>query len=57
MLRHLGEPAAADRVETAVREVIAEGQTVPRDLGGEAGTQAFAGAVAERVARIGARVQ
>jgi len=57
MLRHLGEPAAADRVETAVREIIAEGQTVPRDLGGEAGTQAFAGAVAERVARIGVRVQ
>ena len=44
MLRHLGEPAAADRVETAVREIIAEGRTVPRDLGGEAGTQAFAGA-------------
>jgi isocitrate dehydrogenase (NAD+) len=57
MLRHLGEPAAADRVETAVREIIAEGQVVPRDLGGEAGTQAFAGAVAERVARIGVRVQ
>jgi len=57
MLRHLGEPAAADRVETAIREVIAEGQTVPRDLGGETGTQAFGAAVAERVARIGARVQ
>src|SRR3954465_5557398 len=57
MLRHLGEPAAADTVETAVREIIAEGRTVPRDLGGEAGTQEFAGAVAERVARIGVRVQ
>ena len=58
MLRHLGETAAAaERVERAVREVIAEGRTVPRDLGGEAGTQAFAGAVAERVARIGARLQ
>jgi len=57
MLRHLGEPVAADRVETAVREIIAEGQTVPRDLGGETGTQAFAAAVAERVAQIGARVQ
>src|SRR4051794_8421108 len=57
MLRHLGEPAAADTVETAVREIIAEGRTTPRDLGGEAGTQEFAGAVAERVARIGARVQ
>ena len=27
MLRHLGEPAAAERVETAVRDVIAEGRT------------------------------
>ena len=57
MLRHLSETAAAEQVETAVREIIAEGQTVPRDLGGEAGTQGFAAAVAERVARIGARVQ
>ncbi|HUS20638.1 MAG TPA: isocitrate/isopropylmalate dehydrogenase family protein, partial [Aeromicrobium sp.] len=34
MLRHLGEVDAAEQVERAVREVIAEGQTVPRDLGG-----------------------
>jgi hypothetical protein len=27
---------------------------VPRDLGGEAGTQEFAGVVAERVARLAA---
>jgi isocitrate dehydrogenase (NAD+) len=50
MLRHLGEVDAAERVETATREVIAEGRTVPRDLGGEAGTKAFAAAVADRVA-------
>ena len=55
MLRHLGETAAADVVESAVREIIAEGKTVPRDLGGETGTQAFAAAVAERVAQKGAR--
>jgi len=54
MLRHLGETAAAENVEAAVREVIAEHVTVPRDLGGEAGTQEFAGVVAERVARLGA---
>ena len=54
MPRHLGETAAAVRVETAVREVIAEGRTVPRDLGGQAGTRAFGAAVAERVARLGA---
>jgi isocitrate dehydrogenase (NAD+) len=50
MLRHLGETAAAERVEGAVRAVIGEGVTVPRDLGGSAGTRAFAAAVAERVA-------
>ena len=50
MLRHLGETVAAERVESAVRDTIAAGQTVPRDLGGTAGTKAFAAAVAERVA-------
>jgi isocitrate dehydrogenase (NAD+) len=49
MLRHLGETAAADRVETAVRAVIAEGLTTTHDLGGSAGTREFAAAVAERV--------
>src|SRR3954469_25131695 len=49
MLRHLGEPAAADTVETAVREIIAEGRTTPRDLGGEAGTSEFADAIIERL--------
>ena len=32
MLRHLGEKEAADRVETAVREVIREGRSVTYDL-------------------------
>jgi isocitrate dehydrogenase (NAD+) len=50
MLRHLGELDAAERVEIATREVIGEGRTIPRDLGGEAGTKAFAAAVADRVA-------
>ncbi len=49
MLRHLGEVAAADAVETAVRDVIAEGRTVTQDLGGTAGTRAFGEAVAARV--------
>ena len=51
MLRHLGHPDAADRVERAVRDVIAEGRTVTYDLGGTAGTRAFADAVIERLAR------
>jgi isocitrate dehydrogenase (NAD+) len=49
MLRHLGETDAADRVETAVRAVIAEGATVTYDLGGTAGTREFGRAVADRV--------
>ncbi len=49
MLRHLGETAAADRVEGAVRGVIAEGRTVTHDLGGSAGTREFGEAVADRV--------
>jgi isocitrate dehydrogenase (NAD+) len=51
MLRHLGEPAAAQRVEDAVRDVIADGRTVTYDLGGDAGTREFGEAVAERVGR------
>jgi isocitrate dehydrogenase (NAD+) len=50
LLRHRGETAAADRVEEAVRAVIAEGRTVTYDLGGSAGTREFGDAVAARVA-------
>ena len=49
MLRHLGETDAADAVEAAVREVIAEGRTVTHDLGGSSGTREFGEAVAARV--------
>src|SRR5918998_4425894 len=49
MLRHLGETDAADAVESAVREVIAEGRTVTYDLGGTGGTREFGEAVASRV--------
>jgi len=51
MLRHLGETDAADGVERAVREVIAEGETVTADLGGRAGTREFASVVAAEVQR------
>jgi isocitrate dehydrogenase (NAD+) len=50
MLRHLGEQPAAERVETAIRDVIAEGTTVTYDLGGTAGTSEFADAI---IARLG----
>ena len=49
MLRHIGETDAADRVEAAVRAVIAEGKTTTYDLGGSAGTRQFAEAVARLV--------
>jgi isocitrate dehydrogenase (NAD+) len=49
MLRHLGEQAAAVRVETAIREVIADGRRTTYDLGGEAGTSQFADAIIERM--------
>lgn len=56
MLRHLGEQAAAERVEEALREVIAEGTRTTYDLGGGAGTRAFADAIIERLgASAGAR--
>src|SRR5438477_7829272 len=51
MLRHLGETDAADGVERAVREVIAEGEMVTADLGGRAGTREFASVVAAEVQR------
>jgi isocitrate dehydrogenase (NAD+) len=49
MLRHLGEQAAAEHVEVALREVVAEGRHVTYDLGGSAGTRGFADAIIERL--------
>ncbi len=50
MLRHLGETAAADRVERALRSVIAEGRSITYDLGGSAGTSDMADAIVARLA-------
>jgi isocitrate dehydrogenase (NAD+) len=50
MLRHLGRGDAADRVESALREVIAEGRATTYDLGGPAGTSQFADAIIARLA-------
>jgi isocitrate dehydrogenase (NAD+) len=49
MLDHLGETDAARRMEQAIAAVIAEGTTVTYDLGGTAGTQEIAQAIAARV--------
>jgi len=51
MLRHLGYPAEATRLEEAVRDVIAEGVSTTYDLGGPAGTAAFADAIVARLSR------
>ena len=45
MLRYLGEKAAADRIDTAVRTVFASGQVRTGDLGGKATTGQFVDAV------------
>jgi isocitrate dehydrogenase (NAD+) len=45
MLRYIGEAEAADRIEAALSTVLAAKRTLTRDLGGSAGTQAFADAI------------
>jgi isocitrate dehydrogenase (NAD+) len=45
MLHHIDEAAAANRVQAALDKVYAEKTTLTRDVGGTAGTQAFANAV------------
>ena len=50
MLRHLGHPDVAGRLEEALRAVVAEGRSVTYDLGGNAGTSQFADAIIERLA-------
>ena len=49
MLRHLGESAAADRIETAVLALLAGGRDVTHDLGGSLGTSQFADAVIDKM--------
>ncbi len=50
MLRHIDEDATADRIHRALEQVYAEGKTLTRDVGGSAGTRAFADAVIEALA-------
>ncbi len=45
MLRHIGEIAAADRIEGALTRVLEEKKHVTRDLGGDAGTKRFTEAI------------
>jgi isocitrate dehydrogenase (NAD+) len=45
MLRHLGETAAADRIESAVRQVLEKGERTTPDLGGPASTTEMTDAI------------
>jgi isocitrate dehydrogenase (NAD+) len=45
MLRHLQFPSFADRLETAVKHVVAEGKFKTKDLGGDSTTQQVVDAV------------
>lgn len=42
MLEHIGEPETAGRITSALGEVLREGKTLTRDLGGNASTDEFA---------------
>lgn len=45
MLKYLGELKAAQKIENALKKVLAEKKYMTYDLGGKTGTQEFAGAV------------
>lgn len=45
MLRHLGEGSAADRIQSAVMEVLSEGKALTGDLGGTATTTQYTDAI------------
>jgi isocitrate dehydrogenase (NAD+) len=47
MLRHVGESAAADRIEAALISVLATPERTTRDLGGQATTTEFAHAIVQ----------
>ena len=45
MLKHIGEREAADKIQNALEKVLAEGQALTRDLGGDATTIEFTEAI------------
>ncbi len=45
MLHHLEETALAERIQKAIEAVYSQASTLTRDVGGTAGTSAFAGAI------------
>lgn len=51
MLRHVGHPVEAEKVERMVREVLAEGKFRTPDLGGAASTMQLADEIAKRISK------
>ena len=49
LLRYIGEAAAADRIDAALSQVLAEKQHVTRDLGGDAGTKRMTQAIVDKL--------
>jgi isocitrate dehydrogenase (NAD+) len=49
LLRHIGEHAAAKRIDAALEKVLARGDPVTRDLGGKATTKQFTAAIVREV--------
>jgi tartrate dehydrogenase/decarboxylase/D-malate dehydrogenase len=49
MLRHLGELTAADAVEAAIADVLAQGNVRTSDIGGTASTEDLGAAIASQV--------
>jgi isocitrate dehydrogenase (NAD+) len=45
MLHHIDEAEAANKIQSALEKVYAEGKSLTRDVGGTAGTRAFAEAI------------
>ena len=51
LLRHIGDIAAADRIDAALTAVLAGKKHVTRDLGGTAGTRRFTEAIVEKLGK------
>ncbi|CDO95527.1 unnamed protein product [Kluyveromyces dobzhanskii CBS 2104] len=52
MLRHLGLNGYADRISKATYDVIAEGRSTTRDIGGSSSTSEFTSAVIEKLSKL-----
>jgi isocitrate dehydrogenase (NAD+) len=52
MLRHVGEQAAAEKVQKALETVYTERKTLTRDVGGSAGTPQFADAILAAMEKV-----